>query len=75
MFARARVVKTRESVAKSRNSVNEKNARLAWRIAYTTPCGCYKWKGRVELDGPRKRHKRLLTEELTIWVKTFLYYP
>ena len=49
----AHTVKTRESVAKSRKSVNEKNARLAWRNAHTTPCGLSKWKGRVELYGPR----------------------
>ena len=29
--------KTRESVAKSRKTVNEKNARLAWRNADTCP--------------------------------------
>lgn len=36
MFARARPVKVRESVAKSRKSVNEKNARLLRRNAYET---------------------------------------
>jgi hypothetical protein len=51
---RAHIVKTGESVAKSQKSVNEKNAHLAWRNAYTTSCGSCKWKGRVELDGPRK---------------------
>lgn len=34
MSARARLMKVRESVAKSRKSVNEKNARLARRNAY-----------------------------------------
>ena len=52
--ARAHIIKTRESVAKSRKSVNEKNAHLAWRNAHTTSCGFNKWKGRVELDGPRR---------------------
>lgn len=37
MFARARLVKVRESVAKSQGTVNEKNARLARRNAYTGP--------------------------------------
>ena len=50
----AHIVKTRESVAKSRKSVNEKNAHLAWRNARTASCGLSKWKGRVELYGPRE---------------------
>jgi hypothetical protein len=53
MFARARLVKVRESVAKSRRSVNEKNARLARRNAYKASCAACKWKGTVGLDGLR----------------------
>jgi hypothetical protein len=36
-FPDTHMVKTRESVAKSPRSVNEKNARLAWRNACLTP--------------------------------------
>ncbi len=61
MFARARLVKVRESVAKSRRTVNEKNARLARRNAYTAPCGSCKRKGTVGLDGLHEQRKRLLT--------------
>jgi len=35
--ANTHTAKTRESVAKSQKSVNEKNALLAWRNAYTCP--------------------------------------
>ncbi len=72
MFARARLVKVRESVAKSRRTVNEKNARLARRNAYTSPCGFCKWKGTVGLDGLHGQRKRLLTGDEVRWVKTFL---
>ena len=72
MFARARLVKVRESVAKSRRSVNEKNARLARRNAYTATCASCEWKGTVGLDGLCAQRKRLLTRVQVRWVKTFL---
>ena len=72
MFARARLVKVRESVAKSRGAVNEKNARLARRNACTASCTSCKWKGTVGLDGLHGQRKRLLTEDQVRWVKTFL---